>query len=104
VNHQPKFTIGQIVRHVRFGYRGVVRDVDSTFSLSEHWYETVAQSRPPKDAPWYRVLVHEASQETYVAERHLVPDASSQPVAHPGLEDHFDEFRGDHYARTRNLN
>lgn len=99
----PKFAIGQIVRHQKFGYRGVVYDVDPEFSLSEEWYEQVARSRPPKDAPWYRVLVHGRPMETYVAERHLESDPEPEPVDHPEVDDHFDEYRGDHYARTRDL-
>ena len=99
-----RFGIGQIVQHKKFGYRGVVYDVDLTFSLSDEWYEQVARSRPPKDAPWYRVLVHGAVHETYVAERHLEADTSGNPIVHPLLNEHFDEFRGDHYAKTRSLN
>jgi heat shock protein HspQ len=51
--------------------------------LSDEWYETVARSRPPKDQPWYRVLVHNSANETYVAERNLELDASEEPVRHP---------------------
>lgn len=101
---QPKFAIGQLVRHLKFGYRGVVVDVDLTFDLSEEWYEQVARSRPPKDKPWYRVLVHDSVHETYVAERHLEPDSELAEVDHPRIDEFFDEFRGDHYARNRILN
>jgi heat shock protein HspQ len=100
----PRFCIGQVVHHKTFDYRGVVYDVDVEFSLSDQWYEQVARSRPPKDAPWYRVLVHGALHETYVAERNLELDASGEPIAHPMLAEYFDEFRGDHYAKTRQLN
>ena len=34
-----KFSVGEIVEHLRFGYRGVVYGVDPEFSLSEAWYE-----------------------------------------------------------------
>ena len=101
---EPRFLIGQVVHHVMFDYRGVIYDIDTEFSLSEQWYEQVALSRPPKDAPWYRVLVHNASHETYVAERNLEPDTSGNPVLHPLVTEYFDEFRGDHYARTRSSN
>ena len=53
----PKFFVGQIVHHNRFNYRGVIVDVDADFQGSESWYEHVARSRPPKDKPWYRILV-----------------------------------------------
>jgi len=100
----PVFRIGQIVQHKRFGYRGVVVDIDLSFKLSEQWYDQVARSRPPKDKPWYRVLVDGSDQETYVAERHLARDSRHEPVTHPRVFEFFDSFRGDHYARERGLN
>lgn len=99
-----KFKVGQLVHHKLFDYRGVVVDADETFQLSSEWYETVARSRPPKDRPWYRVLVHEAGHETYVAERNLEPDETREPVDHPRISEFFDRFAGDHYERTTNLN
>ncbi len=68
---QAQFSIGDLVHHKLFDYRGVIVDVDSRLMLSDEWYETVARSRPPKDQPWYRVLVHDATPEPYVAERNL---------------------------------
>jgi len=41
-----QFTIGQVVHHVLFDYRGVVFDVDPCFSGTEDWYEKIARSRP----------------------------------------------------------
>ena len=46
-----KFEVGQVVHHLKFGYRGVVFDVDPCFQGTEGWYEQVARSRPPKDKP-----------------------------------------------------
>ena len=59
-----RFEVGQVVQHRRFAYRGVVFDVDPCFQGSDDWYEQVALSRPPKDRPWYHVLVHDASHTT----------------------------------------
>jgi heat shock protein HspQ len=101
---EPKYGVGQLVHHRLFDYRGVVIDVDPVFSLSEEWYEQVAKSRPPKDAPWYRVLVGGASHETYVAEQNLEEDAVGSPIEHPLLEDFFDTFKNGHYVRSRALN
>ena len=95
-----RFFVGQIVSHNRFGYRGVVSGVDPVFSLSEEWYEEVAQSRPPKDQPWYHVLVDGAAHSTYVAERHLEPDEDSSQVEHPLLGEFFDRFDGERYYTT----
>ena len=57
MNH-PAFSIGQQVSHRLFNYLGLIYDVDLEFSGSEEWYEKMARTRPPKNAPWYHVLVH----------------------------------------------
>jgi heat shock protein HspQ len=101
---ESKLRVGEIVRHQKFDYRGVIVDVDPVFSLSEEWYEQVARSRPPKDKPWYRVLVHGGQHETYVAERHLASDESGDPIDHPALVEFFDELKDGVYCRTRYLN
>ncbi len=99
-----QFSLGQLVQHRLFGYRGVVVDVDASFSLTDEWYEEMARSRPPKDRPWYHVLVHEGEHTTYVAERNLEPDPSGQPVVHPLLGQYFDAFRDGQYVRTAPVN
>ncbi|MEM7409363.1 MAG: heat shock protein HspQ [Myxococcota bacterium] len=92
-----RFSVGELVQHLRFGYRGVVFDVDPNFQGSDDWYEQVARSRPPKDAPWYHVLPDGASHTTYVAERHLAADPSTEPIEHPLLERCFAAFRDGRY-------
>ena len=95
---QLRFHVGQLVRHLRFGYRGVVFDVDETFQGSDEWYEQVARSRPPRDRPWYHVIVDDASHTTYVADRHLEADPSGAPVRSPLIEAAFDRFEGGRYV------
>ncbi len=98
----PKFFVGQLIHHKRFDYRGVVVDVDAMFEGEEEWYEQVAKSRPPKDQPWYHVIVHGSEHLTYVAERHLEPDMSREPVSHPALEHFFQGFKDGIYTRPIN--
>lgn len=97
---EPRFAPGQLVQHRKFGYRGVIADVDPEFAGTEQWYEMMARSRPPKDQPWYHVLVDGASHTTYVAERHLEPDASNRQIEHPALGRFFDRFEGNRYHRS----
>lgn len=97
----PKFTPGQLIEHLRFGYRGVIVAVDPVFSHSDAWYEQVARSRPPKDAPWYHVLVDGADHVTYVAERHLQESQDSKQVEHPLLGRYFTAFDGRRYRLRR---
>ena len=98
-----RFRIGQPIHHRKFGYRGVVVDVDPQFAGTEDWYDRVARSRPPKDKPWYHVLVHDSATMTYVAERHLEPDRTGDPVVHPAMADHFDAFADGLYRRRTGL-
>ncbi len=94
---QAKFHIGQIVEHTRFDYRGVIFEVDPVFSLSEEWYQQVARSRPPKDRPWYHVLVDNATHTTYVAERHLAASVNMSEIHHPDIDKYFSAYRGEMY-------
>ena len=96
------FSVGQLVWHRLFHYRGVVFDVDPIFLGSEEWYEQVAKSRPPKDEPWYHVLVHNAVHQTYVAERNLGQDNSGERIQNPAIDSIFSSFDGVRYnSRAR---
>ncbi len=95
--YEAKFCIGQIVQHRLFDYRGVIIDVDYKFLGSEQWYEQVALSRPPKDQPWYHVLVGDAILQTYVAERNLENSIESTPIHHPLLNHYFKGIEGGRY-------
>jgi heat shock protein HspQ len=101
---QAKFSIGQCIKHRLFDYRGVIVDVDAEFLGSDEWYDEVARSRPPKDEPWYHVLVHDADNETYVAERNLEQDQTYEPVNHPLLNEFFSGFEQGIYHTGRHVN
>jgi len=98
MSHEARFRVGQVIQHRLFDYRGVVFDVDATFQGSDEWYDTVAQSRPPKDAPWYHVLVDGAEHTTYVAERNLAPDPAPAPIRHPLVDAVFAGFADGAYV------
>jgi len=93
-----KFAVGQIIHHRLFDYRGVIVDVDPVFCGSENWYERVARSRPPKDEPWYHVLVDNGKHNTYVSEQNLEVDDSSEGVNHPLIADIFKDFKDGKYV------
>ena len=102
VTQNAKFRIGQLIEHRLFDYRGVIFDVDPVFQGTDAWYDNVARTRPPRDRPWYRVLVHNAGHETYVAERNLQADVSRDPVNHPLINEIFAGFdNGIYRARQR---
>ena len=98
INKIAKFQVGELIYHKLFDYRGVVVDVDANFSGSEEWYNTMARSIPPKDEPWYHVLVHQAVHSTYVAEKNLKPDGTGKPITHPLLKQFFEEIRDGVYV------
>ena len=104
VTVSAKFSVGQLVQHALFNYRGAVIDVDPVFENDDDWYEQVALSRPPKDKPWYRVLVHNTVHETYVAERNLQTDNSMEAINHPMVNSYFDEFSEGRYSMQRQFN
>ena len=99
-----KYTVGQTVHHRMFNYRGVIVGVDESYRGSDDWYEQVARSRPPKDQPWYHVLVHGAVHRTYVAERNLELDPTKTEIVHPEVALFFDRFREGIYTNSESLN
>jgi len=101
---RAEFSVGDLIHHRFFDYRGVIIDVDPNFQSTEEWYEVVAKSRPPKNKPWYHVLVHEAVHSTYVAERNLEPDDSGSPIMHPALDHFFCRLEKGRYIRKGQAN
>lgn len=101
---EAKFAIGQIVHHQLFDYRGVIIDVDFRFLGSDEWYEQMARSRPPKNQPWYHVLVDNAIHQTYVAERNLEASDVLMPIHHPLLEHYFSGIEDGHYVLRNRQN
>lgn len=101
---QAKFEIGQVVRHRRFPFRGVIYDVDPVFDNTEEWYQSIpADIRPRKDQPFYHLLAENEETEyvAYVSEQNLLPDDSGEPVRHPQISEFFDKTDDGRYAPKR---
>lgn len=96
----PKFQPGQLVRHVRYRYRGVVVDVDFFCRAPESWYQA-NRTRPDREQPWYHVLVHGGGNITYAAQTSLTGDPTLEPVDHPLIDMYFDGFDGQAYNRNQ---
>jgi heat shock protein HspQ len=97
-----KFRIGQVVKHRVFPFRGVIFDVDPTFSNTEEWYLSIPEDiRPRKDQPYYHLLAENDDSEyvAYVSEQNLLVDDSGQPVRHPQVKEYFEGYdsRKKHY-------
>lgn len=95
----PQFVIGQVVRHRRYGYRGVIVDFDMVCQANDAWYQK-NQSQPARDQPWYHVLVDASETATYAAETSLIADDSDTPIQHPLLDAFFDDFIHGQYLRN----
>jgi len=100
-----KFSIGDVVKHKQFNFRGVIYDVDFKFNNSEEWYKSIPKDvRPRKDQPFYHLLAEndEITYEAYVSEQNLVDDDSDEPIKHPLIEQIFSGKKGSGYFRTSN--
>ena len=96
---RPVFGRGQLVRHKRYGYRGVVVDFDMRCEASDDWY-FANRTQPKKDQPWYHVLVGGSDVSTYAAESNLGPDVSGREIQHPLIPMYFEKFSNGRYIRN----
>jgi heat shock protein HspQ len=99
-----RFSIGAVVRHRLFDFRGVVFDVDPVFANTEEWYEAIPEEiRPDRDQPFYHLLAEngEASYVAYVSQQNLLVDDSEEPVDHPAISGLFDAFADGRYRLRR---
>ncbi|NQV20574.1 MAG: heat shock protein HspQ [Rhodospirillales bacterium] len=102
VNRTAKFQIGQVVKHRFFPFRGVIFDVDPTFSNSEEWWLSIPEEvRPRKDQPYYHLLAEneENSYVAYVSEQNLLVDDTGEPVRHPQVGELFGDLEDGCYQR-----
>ena len=100
-----KFSIGTIVKHKHFDFRGVIYDVDFEFNNSEEWYQSIPKDvRPRKDQPFYHLLAesNDVTYEAYVSEQNLLMDKSKQPVKHPLINEIFVGKKGSNYLKLSN--
>ncbi len=104
MNGMSKFRMGQRVRHKLFDYRGVVLDIDPTFSGTDEWYENLSPAQPEKKQPWYHVLVHDTDHITYVPEKNIDLDLSEEPFVHPALDQFFFHLSDEVYISKQNAN
>ena len=103
--NKAKFSIGEVVKHRHFDFRGVIYDVDFEFNNSEEWYQSIPKDvRPKKNQPFYHLLAesNEVTYEAYVSEQNLLIDNSNEPVKHPLIEEIFTGKKGTSYLKPSN--
>jgi heat shock protein HspQ len=104
---QAKYNLGQVVRHKKHPFRGVVFDIDAEFSNTDEWYDAIPEgARPRKGQPFYHLLAENdhTYYVAYVSEQNLIPDDTGEPVDHPDLGDLFGEFSEGRYPLEYQLN
>ena len=98
-------SIGEVVKHRHFDFRGVIYDVDFEFNNSEEWYQSIPKNvRPRKDQPFYHLLAEndEITYEAYVSQQNLLMDDSDEPIKHPLIEEIFSGKKGSSYFKPSN--
>jgi heat shock protein HspQ len=101
---EARFTIGDVVRHRLFAFRGVIFDIDPVFANSEEWYAAIPEDvRPARDQPFYHLLAEnaESSYIAYVSQQNLERDESEEPIDHPAISGLFEPFDHGRYMLRR---
>lgn len=92
ITERALFSIGQVVKHRLFDFRGVIVDVDPEFDNTEEWWLSIPEEiRPVKEQPFYHLLAEndENSYEAYVSQQNLLPDDTDEPIHHPEVPELF---------------
>ena len=103
---KAKFAIGEVVKHKIHPFRGVIFDVDPTFSNTEEWWNSIPKNyRPKKDQPFYHLLAENDTSYyvAYVSEQNLIADDSGDPVEHPEVSELFENLSNGKYTLTDRL-
>jgi heat shock protein HspQ len=99
-SHDRAFEPGRLVRHRRYGYRGVVVSADKSCQAPDAWYGH-NKTQPDRDQPWYHVFVHgSGGSTTYAAHTSLEADRSADSIDHPLVEHFFSGFSDGRYKRN----
>ncbi|PJD96644.1 MAG: DNA-binding protein [Legionella sp.] len=93
-----KFNIGDVVIHQRSGYRAVIVDIDPLFQASGQYNPQAPKHEFATRNPWYRLLVDESSQVTYVEENLLAIDPCQEPVYHPNIQQYLTRTTGIYFS------
>ncbi len=100
---KARYSVGDVVRHRFYPFRGIVFDIDPVFDNTEEWWLSIPEEiRPAKDQPYYHLLAENAETEyiAYVSEQNLLPDDTGKPVRHPKVGELFEVDDDGRYHAT----
>ncbi|EGD78772.1 hemimethylated DNA binding domain-containing protein [Salpingoeca rosetta] len=86
-----KFRVGQVIRHKRYGYRGIIIGWDTFAKAPDGWFEKMGVNKEHRSDPFYSVLVDTRDrgprpQTTYVWQGNIdvdVTDSDKASISHP---------------------
>lgn len=103
-----KFGIGDVVKHRKYPFRGVIYDIDPVFANTEEWWLSIPEEvRPAKDQPFYHLYAENSDTEymAYVSEQNLEADDNDAPLRNPQIAEAFVRSDAGRYIkRERSLN
>lgn len=85
MDKMAQFNIGDLVIHKHHRYRAIIIDIDPLFQASGHYNPQAIKREFATRNPWYRLLVDDSSQITYVEECMLIVDTSNLPINNPNI-------------------
>lgn len=96
-----RFRVGQVVKHSRWGYKGVIIGWDETARAPDAWIKEMhRENRGWSRQPNYAILVdtrdRPAPQITYVPQENISVIKHTK-VLHPSVDDYFEQFDGSQY-------
>ncbi|CEK12183.1 heat shock protein HspQ [Legionella hackeliae] len=97
---EAKFNVGDCVIHKQQGYRAVIIDIDPFFQPSGRINPQVFKREFATRNPWYRLLVDESNQMTYVEECLLIIDLSKNIIDNPQLRNYLYENQGNYRSNS----
>ena len=89
MNKVAMFNIGDLVIHKRIRYRAIVVDIDPLFQASGTYNPQASKHEFATRNPWYRLLVDDSTQMTYVEENMLIADPTDSPINNPNLTNYL---------------
>ena len=92
----PIFTIGELVKHRYYPFRGVIFDVDPEFMNSEEWYDSIPKDiRPKRNQPFYHLFAEndDGPYIAYVSQQNLFMMKILDPCSHPQISSVFDGLK-----------
>lgn len=94
------FNIGDQVIHKNSRYRAIIVDIDPIFQASGRYNPQACKREFATRNPWYRLLVDDSNQMTYVEECLLIADKSELPINNPNIRTYLKEEHG-HYSQQQ---